>query len=177
MSDAPRDDILIAGALEHDEDAWRLLVERYVSYIYTIAIRGFGIGGEEAREVVQESLLKVFEGLPGYRGEGEFRAWLRQIVRNCCLGYLHRRRPTESLDETLPDPQQKETLEQVERAFVLNEAVPGLDEPCRQIISLFFFQGRPYKEIAAALAIPEGTVASRLARCVAKLRGKVGERS
>jgi RNA polymerase sigma factor (sigma-70 family) len=62
-------------------------------------------------------------------------------------------------------------------AFILNEAVRSLDEPCRQIISLFFFQGRPYKEIAAALAIPEGTVASQLARCVAKLRGKVGERS
>ena len=177
MSDAPRDDILIAGALEHDEDAWRLLVEHYASYIYTIAIRGFGIGAEEAREVVQESLLKVFEGLPGFRGEREFRAWLRQIVRHCCVAHLRRRRPTESLDETLSDPQQKETLERIEHAFVLNEAVRGLDEPCRQIISLFFFQGRSYKEVAAALAIPEGTVASRLARCVAKLRAKVGERS
>jgi RNA polymerase sigma-70 factor (ECF subfamily) len=177
MSDAPPDDALVARCLEHDEEAWRLLVGRYTSYIYTIAIRAFGIDAEEAREVVQESLLKVFEGLPGYRGEGQFRAWLRQIVRNCCLGYLHRRRPTESLDETLPDRHQEETLERVERAFVLGEAVRGLDEPCRQIISLFFFQGRPYKEIAAALAIPEGTVASRLARCVAKLRGNVGERS
>jgi RNA polymerase sigma-70 factor (ECF subfamily) len=149
-------------------------MERYTSYIYSIAIRGFGIGAEEAREVVQESLLKVFEGLPGYRGEGEFRAWLRQIVRNSCLAYLARRRPTESLDETLPDRNQEETLERVERAFVLSEAVRSLDGPCRQIISLFFFQERPYKEIAAALAIPEGTVASRLARCVAKLRSKVG---
>jgi RNA polymerase sigma-70 factor (ECF subfamily) len=177
MSDAPPDDALVARCLEHDEEAWRLLVGRYTSYIYTIAIRAFGIDAEEAREVVQESLLKVFEGLPGYRGEGQFRAWLRQIVRNCCLGYLHRRRPTESLDETLPDRHQEETLERVERAFVLGEAVRGLDEPCRQIISLFFFQGRPYKDIAAALAIPEGTVASRLARCVAKLRGNVSEPS
>ncbi len=177
MSEAPRDDTLITRCLEHDEEAWRLLVGRYTSYMYTIAIRGFGIDAEEAREVVQESFLKLFEGLPGYRGEGEFRAWLRQIVRNCCVAYLHRRRSTESLDETLRDRHQEETLERIERAFVLTEAVRSLDEPCRQIISLFFFQGRPYKEIGAALAIPEGTVASRLARCLTKLRSKVRELS
>src|SRR5438128_1424492 len=97
------DDALITRCLVHDEEAWRLLVERYTSYIYSIAIRGFGIDAEEAREVVQESLLKLFEGLRGYRGEGEFRAWLRQIVRNCCLAYLRRRRVTEVLEDTLPD--------------------------------------------------------------------------
>lgn len=177
MSEAPRDDALIARCLEHDEEAWRLLVGRYTSYMYTIAIRGFGIDAEDAREVVQDSLLKVFEGLPGYRGEGEFRAWLRQIVRNCCLAHLQQRRATESLDETLRDRDQEETLERIERAFVLSEAVRSLDEPCRQIISLFFFQGRPYKEIGAALAIPEGTVASRLARCLVKLQSRVRELS
>jgi RNA polymerase sigma factor (sigma-70 family) len=175
MSEAPRDDILIARCLEQDEEAWRMLVGRYTSYMYTIAIRGFGIAAEEAREVVQESLLKLFEGLPGFRGEGEFRAWLRQIVRNCSVAHLQRRRPTEALDETLRDRHQEEMLERIERGFVLSEAVRGLDEPCRQIISLFFFQGRPYKEIGTALAIPEGTVASRLARCLTKLRSKMHE--
>jgi RNA polymerase sigma-70 factor, ECF subfamily len=175
MSEPPRDDTLIARCLEHDEDAWRLLVGRYTSYMYTIVIRGFGIGAEDAREVVQDSLVKLFEGLSGYRREGEFRAWLRQLVRNCCVAHLQRRRPTESLDETLRDHRQEETFERIERAFVLTEAIRTLDEPCRQIISLFFFQGRPYKEIGAALAIPEGTVASRLARCLTKLRSKVPE--
>lgn len=177
MSEAPRDDILIARCLEQDEEAWRMLVGRYTSYLYSIAIRGFGIGAEDAREVVQDSLLKLFEGLPGYRGEGEFRAWLRQIVRNCCVAHLQRRRATEPLDETLRDRHQEETLERIERAFVLREAVRSLDEPCRQIISLFFFQGRHYNEIGTALAIPEGTVASRLARCLTKLRSKVRELS
>jgi RNA polymerase sigma factor (sigma-70 family) len=129
MSEAPRDDILIARCLENDVDAWRTLVGRYTSYMYTIVIRGFGIADEEAREVVQDSLLKLFEGLRGYRGEGEFRAWLRQIVRNCSVAYLQRRRTTESLDETLRDPHQEETSERIERAFVLSGDVRGLDEP------------------------------------------------
>ena len=177
MSGAPRDEVLIARCLEHDEDAWRMLVERYTSYMYTIAIRGFGIADEEAREVVQDSLLKLFEGLRGYRWEGEFRAWLRQIVRNCSIAHLQRRRAAESLDETLRDPHQEEALERIERAFVISGAVRSLDEPCRQIISLFFFEGRPYKEISAVLGIPEGTVASRLARCLIKLRSRVHELS
>jgi RNA polymerase sigma-70 factor, ECF subfamily len=177
MSQVPPDDVLIARALEQDEDAWRLLVQRYTSYIYTIAMRGFSIGVDDAREIVQDSLLKLFEGLPGYRGEGEFRAWLRQLVRNSAIAHLRRRRPTEALDDTVRDHDQEETFARIERAAVLREAVRSLDEPCRQIISLFFFEGRSYKDIAGALAIAEGTVASRLARCVAKLRGKVGERT
>jgi RNA polymerase sigma-70 factor, ECF subfamily len=177
MADDARDDILISRCLERDEDAWRLLVRRYSSYIYSIAVRGFGMNAEEAGDVVQETFLKLVEGLPGYRREGEFRGWLRQVARNCCLAYLRRRRPVEPLDETLSDPAQEETLARIERAFVLVEALGSLEGSCRELITLFFFQGRPYKDIAAALAIPEGTVASRLSRCLEKLRPKVGGRS
>jgi RNA polymerase sigma-70 factor, ECF subfamily len=173
MSVSPRDDVLIARALEHDEDAWRQLVERYASYIYSIAMRGFRMDAEDAREVMQESLIRLYEGLPSYRGVGPFRAWLRQLVRNCCVVYLRRRRFTEALDNSLRDREQEDALERIERAFILREAMGSIEEPCRQIITLFFFEGRPYKDIAAALAIPEGTVASRIARCVAKLRTKL----
>ncbi len=172
MSEAESDDALIARCLRHEEEAWRALVERYASYIYTIATRAFGLEGDDAREVFQESLLKVFEGLPGYRREGQFRAWLRRVVLNVCAASL-RRRPTEALHEGMVDPAQEETLEQVERAYVLTQALRGLEAPCRQIISLFFFEAQPYKAIANTLAIPEGTVGSRLARCLTKLRSKV----
>jgi RNA polymerase sigma-70 factor, ECF subfamily len=177
MSASSSDDALIARALEHNEDAWRALVERYTSYIYTIAVRGFGMPPEDAREIVQDSFLKLFAGLSGYRGAGSFRAWLRQIVVNCCLAHLRQRRTVETLDETFSDPAQQETLEGIERGFVLRAAVQNLDEACRHVISLFFFEERSYKEIAAALGIPEGTVASRLTRCLAKLRAAAGDLS
>lgn len=173
MPEAESDDALIARCLRHEEEAWRALVERYASYIYTIATRAFGLEGDDAREVFQESLLKVFEGLPGYRREGQFRAWLRRVVLNACAAYLRRRRPTEALHEGMADPAQEETLEQVERAYVLTQALRDLEAPCRQIISLFFFEAQPYKAIATALAVPEGTVGSRLARCLTKLRSKI----
>ncbi|HLW47276.1 MAG TPA: sigma-70 family RNA polymerase sigma factor [bacterium] len=175
MSVSLQDDALIARALEHDEDAWRVLVDRYTSYIYTIALRAFGISSEDAREVVQDSFLRLFAGLPGYRGTGSFRSWLRQIAVNCCLAHLRQRHSAEPLDETVPDPAQQESLERIERGFVLRAAVQNLDEPCRVVVSMFFFEERSYREIAASLGIPEGTVASRLARCVVKLRTAAGE--
>jgi RNA polymerase sigma factor (sigma-70 family) len=179
MSVSLRDNALIARALEHDEDAWRALVERYTSYMYTIAVRGFGMAQEDAREIVQDSFLKLFAGLSAYRdrGPGSFRAWLRQIVVNGCLAHLRQRRSVEPLDETLMDPAQQDTLERIERGFVLRQAVQRLDEPCRRVVSLFFFVGRSYMDIAALLEFPEGTVASRLARGLAKLRTQAGDLS
>ncbi len=173
MPEFDSEEALIARCLQRDEEAWRTLVERYASYVYTIIIRAFGFQGEDAHEVFQESWVAVFEGLRGYRREGAFRAWLRQVVRNCCAASLRRRHPTEALDEGRADRGQEEMLDRVERAYVLAQVLQELDAPCRQIMDLFFFQAQSYKAIAAALAIPEGTVGSRLARCLTKLRARV----
>ncbi len=173
MPESQSDDALIARCLRREEEAWRTLVERYASYIYTIIARAFALEGEDAREVFQESWVSVFEGLPGYRHEGTFRAWLRQVVRNCCAAHLRKRRPTEALDEGSADRGQEEMLDRIERAYVLTQALRELDQPCQEIMELFFFQAKSYKAIAAALAIPEGTVGSRLARCLTKLRANV----
>lgn len=173
--EAGSDQELIARCLQHDEDAWRALLDRYASYIYTIITRAYGLAGEEAQDAFQESLVKAFEGLPGYRGEGEFRAWLRQVVRNSCAAHLRRQRPTEPISDEIPDRAQEEVLERIERAYTLTRVLRELDDPCRQIIALFFFKGQTYKAIATALAIPEGTVGSRLSRCLTKLRANVRE--
>lgn len=163
---------LVARCLKRDEDAWRAMVDRYASYIYTIITRGYGLAGEDAHDVFQQSLLRVFESLPGYRG-GEFRAWLRQVVRTSCLTHLRRHHPTESLKEDVVDQAQADTLENIEHAYVLTQAIERLEPACRQIFDLFFFRGQPYHAIATKLSIPEGTVGSRLARCLTKLRAQV----
>lgn len=171
----PTDDTLVARCLQHDEDAWRALIERYASYSYTIITRVYRLTGEEAQDAFQDCLLKAFEGLASYRGEGEFRAWLRQVVRNCCAAHLRKHRPASMLGEEMHDRHQEEAFEQIERASVLAQALRELDAPCQQIISLFFFQAQPYSAIADTLGIPEGTVGSRLARCLTKLRKRIRE--
>ncbi len=173
MPEPEPDALLIARCLKRDEDAWRALVDRYAAYTYTIITRVFGLKGEDASDVFQQSLVRVFESLPGYRGGGEFRAWLRQVVRTCCLAHLRRHKPTEPVEEDLADRRQEDVLERVEQAYVLTQALHRLEPGCRQIIELFFFQAQSYQAIGSALGIPHGTVGSRLARCLTKLRSEV----
>lgn len=168
---------LITRCLRHDEDAWRVLIERYASYVYTIITRAYGLNGEDARDAFQESMVRVFEGLPGYRGEGEFRAWLRQVVRNVCAARRRGQRPAEPLQAEAPDEHQAALFEQIEQAHMLAQVVRELDDTCRQMIALFYFRDQSYRAISAALSIPEGTVASRLARCLTKLRAGVRNRT
>lgn len=175
VASARSDEELIARCLEHDEGAWAALVDRYAAYIYTIATRAYGLDGEDAAEAFQESLLKIFEGLSSYQGKGEFRSWLRQVVRNTCAGQLRRSRRSEPLQNEMADRSQEETLERIERAYMLNQMLAELDESCRQVLSMFFFEGKSYRNISQALNLAEGTVGSRLARCLTKLRARLSE--
>lgn len=173
MAEPESEELLLSRCLKRDEDAWRTLVDRYASYIYTIITRGFSFAGEDARDVFQQSVIRVFETLPNYRGSGEFRAWLRQVVRTCCLADLRRHKSTEPLNENMVDQTQEDVLDRIERAYVLTQALQRIEPDCRQILELFFLRAQPYRAIAAKLGIPQGTVGSRLARCLTKLRARV----
>lgn len=86
----PSDAALVGRALEHDEQAWDLLLERYGDYIYAIALRGFRLKPLEAEEVFQETVLAVYKNLSAFRGEGSLRAWIGQITQNAARAYLRR---------------------------------------------------------------------------------------
>jgi RNA polymerase sigma factor (sigma-70 family) len=65
----------------------------------------------------------------------------------------------------------------VEEAFMVREAMAGLPQECRQVLTLFFYEQRKYADIAATLRIAEGTVASRIARCLVRLRAAIAKES
>jgi RNA polymerase sigma factor (sigma-70 family) len=66
-------------------------------------------------------------------------------------------------------------FEQIELALGVRAAMATLPEHCQEILDRFFARGESYHEIAAALDIPMGTIASRISRCLAKLRGELGD--
>ena len=74
---------------------------------------------------------------------------------------------------------QKEStdLEEVEEAFAVREALSGLSEPCQDILDRFFARDQSYKTISAELEIPSGTIASRIARCLGKLKDELEGRN
>ena len=124
----------------------------------------------DAEDVVQESFVKAFLSLEGFRG-GEPRAWLLTIVRNTALTLLRRRRadPATTWNESVPEPVDRasgpegQLLKDARQQRVRN-AIDQLPEEFRETLVLRELEGLSYKEIAAVLDVPIGTVMSRLAR-------------
>ena len=168
----PTDEELVRRCLAHDEEAWEILLDRYAGYIYAIAARGFGVNPEQAEDVLQETALSLVQHLEAYRGTGPLRAWIGAIAQNAARQYLRRQKPSAEVAAELDvaDASQEMRLAQAEEAHAVHAALERLPPECRDVLTQAFYEERRYAEIAAALGIPEGTVASRIARCLARLR-------
>lgn len=169
----PTDEELVAGCLAGDERAWSALITRYGAYIHAVATRAFGLEPAAADEVFADACIRVYDGLAGYAGRGEFRSWLRAVVLSACRDYL--RREARSAERRPEPPEPTSALEEVEAALDVRAAVFRLGDPCSETISLYFFGDLTQAEVARRLGIPPGTVAARLSRCLKRLRGALQE--
>ena len=124
---------------------------------------------EDAEDVAQEAMLRAYRFFGGYRA-GDARAWLLQIVRNCCYSWLQKNRTgeelTDTMEETIPDEgDSPETLAiaSFDRGR-LASALESLPAHFREILVLRELEGCSYKEIASITSRPIGTIMSSLAR-------------
>jgi RNA polymerase sigma-70 factor, ECF subfamily len=171
---AASDEQLVAACLEGDDRAWTELIERYAAYVFAVATRAFGLGAASADEVFQDVCVRVYEGLPGFAGRGEFRSWLRAVVLSAAREHLRReaRRPEQA---PVDDRGTEVAIAELEVALDVRSAVGALGEPCAGTIRLYFFRNLTQAEVASALGVPPGTVAARLSRCLKRLRDALQE--
>jgi RNA polymerase sigma-70 factor (ECF subfamily) len=171
---SPSDADIVAACLAGDERAWDALIDRYAAYIYAVALRAFGLSADAAEEVFQDVCVRIYDGLRGYSGRGEFRSWLRAVVLSSCREHLRRekRRQPETVEPNEPD-----RIEALETALSVRSAVSSLGEPCSTTISLHFFADLTQAEVALRLGVPPGTVAARVSRCLRRLRDSLQERA
>lgn len=159
-----------------DADAWNELVERYSRYVYAIAVRGFRLSEEDAEDVFQDVFTRVYTRLDTLRDESALRPWIAQLTRRRCLDAISgggREVPSEevTVEEGSAD------LADIEEAYAVREALAGLTDTCQDILDRFFAQDQSYRTIASELDIPAGTIASRIARCLGKLKGELEGRN
>ena len=161
---------LVARCREGDEAAWSELVTRFSRYVYAIISQGFGLRAENAEDVFQEVFARAYQHLGRLRADEAIRPWIAQLTRRLCIDQIRSGSREQLSDEELEPAEVDETLETLEEALAVHEALAELPEHCQEILDRFFTRDESYQTIGAALDIPAGTIASRISRCLAKLR-------
>jgi RNA polymerase sigma factor (sigma-70 family) len=160
---------LVARCRTGDEAAWTELVERFSRYVYAICVQAFRLPEHDAEDVFQEVFARVYEKLETLREDEAFRPWVAQLTRRLCIDRMRsgsREEPAEAVPETAAD----DVLGELEQSFDVHDALASLPESCQEILDRFFARDESYRTIGEALELPAGTIASRISRCLVKLR-------
>ena len=153
------------------------LVERFSRYVHAIATGAYRLGDADAEDVFQDVFARTYEHLDRLRDDEAIRPWIAQLTRRLCIDRLRAARHSESLEEAGAHGAFDERLEQIEQAVVVRSALARLSADCQEILDRFFARDESYRAISEALAIPAGTIASRISRCLGRLRGELEGRS
>jgi RNA polymerase sigma-70 factor (ECF subfamily) len=164
---------LVARCRTGDDEAWRELVERFSRYVYAIAVQAFRLPEHDAEDVFQEVFARTYERLESLRDDAAIRPWLAQLTRRLCIDTLRGEAREEPVEEPEP-PAVEQALERLDEALDLRDALGRLTGDCREILDRFFARDESYRTIGEALDIPSGTIASRISRCLDKLRAELG---
>jgi RNA polymerase sigma factor (sigma-70 family) len=165
---------LVARCRAGDAAAWNDLVERFSRYVYAICTQGFRLGEHDAEDVFQDVFTRVYTHLDRLRDDEAFRPWLAQLTRRTCIDRLRsggRETPMEEIEPGDLD----ETLVQLDESMAIHDAMASMTDNCRDILDRFFAQDESYRTIGEALDLPAGTIASRISRCLDKLKALLEE--
>jgi len=175
------DEELVARSVGGDLDSFNQLVRRWERPIYALAYRVIG-REEDARDVCQETFLRAFRAIKGFRGQAKFSSWLYRIALNLCRDWIRRQRRTpvvnapEGVDiiELAAEQGPTESIEDLvarrQLSEVVAEAMKTLPEEQRTAIILKEFHGMTFQEIADLQGCPLSTVKTRLYQGLSVLR-------
>ncbi len=142
--------------------------------MYGLCLRYAG-DEDEAKDILQEGFIKVFQSLDRFRFEGSFEGWVRRIIVNTALERLRREdHLTASIEEVdFQDPPGIEDIEAGISAQDLLQMIRELSPQYRMVFNLYAIEGYSHKEISKMLNISEGTSKSNLSRARAILQEKL----
>jgi RNA polymerase sigma-70 factor (ECF subfamily) len=163
------DEIVIEKCRNGDQEAFRHLVERYQRQAIGHATALLGTR-EDALDAAQEAFIDAFRALKQFDSSRPFYPWFYVLLRNRCFKMAARKREMTSIDETVIVAA---TGARSEDILALQNALRSLDMEDREIVTLKYFDGLSYNELADRLQIPKGTVMSRLFYARRKLLAKL----
>ena len=159
-----------------EAEAWNELVERFSRYVYAVCVRGFRLSETDAEDVFQEVFARAYVNLGSLRDDAALRPWLAQLTRRLCIDSIARSRREQPAAEPITEEVSR-NLDELDEAFSVREALATLPDNCQEILDRFFTRDQSYKTISSELELPAGTIASRIARCLGKLRTELEGRN
>lgn len=177
----PSDEVLVLACRGGDAAAWEELVGRYQRLVYSIPRRA-GLDEDAAADVFQRVFATLVEKIEQIEQPERINAWLVTTARRETWRTARRNRydlplAVDDGEDAGYDPPDTallpdETLIRLEAQHTVRLALAELDERCRNLLNLLFYQVTPppYAEIAAAVGVPAGSIGPTRARCLQKLR-------
>lgn len=167
---------IINGCLKGSRRDQELLYRRHAPKLYAVCLH-YSDNDEEARDILQEGFIKIFENLIQYKYEGSFEGWMRRIIVNTALEKYRSRNKLYRVDDidqiaepdAEPDTEDYSGLEAVDLMEIIRELPPKY----RMVFNLFAIEGYSHKEISEMINISEGTSKSNLARARIILQRRV----
>ena len=176
---------VVDRAKKGDRESFGILVKKYQRRVYATAFHMTG-QHSDADDVAQEAFVRAFRGLPTFDGRADFYTWMHRIVINVALNHLRSRRRHPALTTPNDDPTERDlpafatgstdahsAAESKERMRAVLKALSELSPTLRVTLILATVEEMPYRQIAQALEIPEGTVAWRVNQARKLLRQKL----
>ncbi len=170
--------ILIEKSQKGDMESFEKLIKEYQKGAYNIAYRMLG-NTEDAKDASQESIIKIYRSIDGFKMRSSFKTWFYRIVTNTCLDYRRKRSRNNvlyidnalnteegSYSREVEDPSDgpEEILLKNENMEALQRCIFGMPEKYRMAIILRDIRGFSYSEMGEIMELPEGTVKSRISR-------------
>lgn len=162
---------LVKKAIKGNDEAFLQLIQTYKVDLYKTAL-SFLRSEEEALEAIQEVTYRAYKGVRKIKEASYFKTWLIRIMINYCNDQLKSRKRVILNDEMLGSLGVSENHTEME----LKDAMLGLDEKSREILTLKYFHDLKIKDIADTMQCPEGTVKTWLNKALKALREKLEEK-
>lgn len=173
-----QDELTLRRAQSGDTAAFEQLVTPHEEMLWRLCWRMMG-NTEDARDALQETMVKAWRSLAGYRADAALSTWLYRVAVSCCTDLQRKRKLRQAssvealhdagFDPPDPAPGPETQLEQRDRREQVRRALAMLPEDQRTVLVLTAVEGRSYEETAAILGVAMGTVKSRCNRARAKL--------
>jgi RNA polymerase sigma-70 factor (ECF subfamily) len=169
---------LVNECIKGNPKAQKALFDKFAPRMFSVCLR-YMKSSQQAEDVLQDGLVKVFTKLPDYKNEGVLEGWIRRIMVNTCLDQIRKNVKFQGdiqAEEVEYKLEHKDFIAERLMAEDLMKLVQSMPEGYKVVFNMFAIEGYSHQEIAAALGVTESTSKSQYLRARAYLRDRLEKR-